>query len=106
MAFLAYQYVPLFLLEQETYRVLEATGSKLAGPGGYLSDLHKRETVRKQMTEEIRQLGVTDPDLETWIETEGRDVHVGALYSAWLRWPWGILNDRELIYEIEHTFRL
>jgi len=105
--YFAYQYVPLFFLKHEAYRVLEETGSTFHGYKGlYRSDARARELLRRKMESQLRAVGIDDPDLETWIDVEPGEGRVGALYSKWVHWPFEVLPRREVVYEIEHSFGL
>lgn len=100
----AYLYVPLYLAKHDAYRVLEDTGSKIAGrPAFYEDDSAARDELRLQMQRQIKGLGINDPNLETWIEFEGKQVHVGVVYSQWIEWPFGVAERQESVYELEHT---
>jgi hypothetical protein len=106
-AYAAYQFLPLYFQKQEVYRVLEETSSAFAGRRGlYIEDRHARETLRRKMDTDIRNLGVRDPDLETWIEVHGDEARFGALYSAWVQWPFDVLAPQEHVYEIQHTLTI
>ena len=99
----AYQYLPLYFMRHEAYRVLEETGSKLAGRAGYYADDGAaRDDLRKQMQRQIQNLGIHDPQLETWIEFEGKQVRLGVVYSMWVEWPFDIVEPQESLYELEH----
>lgn len=100
----AYLYVPLYLTKHDAYRVLEETGSKVAGrPAFYEDDGAALDELRMQMQRQIKGLGVDDPQLETWIEFEGKQVHLGVLYSETIEWPFGIVKPQQSVYELEHT---
>lgn len=102
-AVLAWEYVPLFLLKQEAYRVLEETSSTFAGrKGHYLEDEGAREELRMHMTRELRSLGILDPAAETWIEVEGHEVRFGIVYGMWIEWPLDVVPRSEKVYEVEH----
>lgn len=102
--YLAYQYLPLYLLRQEVFRILEETGSAFVGSKGqYLASDKKRENLRTKMESEVRRVGVTDPDLETWIEVDEPEVRFGAMYSTWIDWPFDIIERTERVYEVEHV---
>ena len=102
-ALLAWQYVPLYLLEQEVYRVLEETGSVFAGRKGfYMGDDAARDELRAKMERELRALGIEDPAAETWIEVEGREVRLGIAYGKWIEWPFDVVPRSEKVYEVEH----
>ncbi len=103
----AIQYLPLYMLRQEAYRVLEETGSTLAGrPTMYIDDREAVDSLRAEMQTKIRNVGVDDPKTETWIEFEGKTVRLGVLYSSWVEWPFGVIPRQESIYEIEHELVL
>ncbi len=102
--YLAYKLFPLFLLKQEAYRVLEEFGSAYAGrDNAYRADPKKVEELRRKMTAELRNIGIADPDLETWIEVDQREARFGAVYSAWVSWPFDVIEKQEHVYEIEHV---
>ncbi len=99
----AYMYLPLYFLQHEAYRVLEETGSKLSNRARfYTDDGPAREELRRKMQRQIKDVGVQDPNIETWIEFEGKEVRVGVLYSAWVEWPFDVIEKQESIYELEH----
>lgn len=100
----AYLYLPLYLTRHEAYRILEETGSKIAGrPGYYREDSSARDDLRLQMQRTIKNSGIDDPRMETWIEFEGQQVRVGVYYSLWVEWPFDLMPKRESEYELEHT---
>ena len=102
--FFAYQYFPLFLQKQEAYRVLEETGSAFAGRRGYyVAEAKATESLRRQMEGQLRQVGVQDPDLETWIELDKHEARFGAVYSIFIEWPFQLLAKQEYVYEVEHV---
>jgi hypothetical protein len=103
IGYLAYQFVPLFLLKQEAYRVLEEHGSKYAGRYTfYRSDPKNLETLRRLMNTELRRVGVTDPQMESWIEIDGPEVRFGCVFSERLHWPFDVLEPHEFVFEAEH----
>lgn len=107
LGYLLYVLVPPFLLEQEAYRVLEETGSKLAGQyGHYRNDASAREQLRQTMTKQLRQIGVDDPDMETWIELRGPEVRIGVAYAVLIAWPFDVLPPHPSIHQVEHVFAL
>ncbi len=104
LAYLGYQWFPLYMMRHEAYRVLQETGSKLAGRAGYYEqDAEAREELRKTMQRELTRVGVEDPKLETWIEIEGKQVRLGVVYSVWIEWPFDVIAKQESIYEVEHV---
>lgn len=106
-AYAAYQYLPLYFMRHEAHRVLQETGSKVAGRAGfYEQDSTARDGLRKTMHNNLKSLGITDPNMETWIEFEGKEVRLGVVYSAWVEWPFGIIPRQESEYEVEHEIVL
>lgn len=103
----AYQYLPLYFMRHEAHRVLQETGSTLAGRAGYyMQDDDAREDLRKAMERNLKSIGIVDPDMETWIKIEGKEVRLGVFYSAWTDWPFGIIPRQETEYEVEHELVL
>lgn len=104
--FFAYQYLPLFLQKQEVYRVLEESGSAFAGRHSYyLADPDASEALRRRMENDLRRVGVQDPDLETWIEFEENEAEFGAVYSIFIEWPFGVIPKQEHVYQVEHIVK-
>ena len=104
VAYLTYQYLPLYLQKQEARRVLEENSSKFAGRRGYyVQDARAREGLRMQMQSELGVIGINDPEIETWIEIEGNEAHFGVVYSAWVEWPYDIIERHEMVNEVEHV---
>lgn len=100
----AYLYLPLYFLRHEAYRVLEETGSEVSVRGAfYMEDSPARDELRKKMQRKIKDMGVDDPNIETWIEFEGKEAHLGVVYSVWVEWPFGLIERQETLYELEHT---
>jgi hypothetical protein len=103
----AYQWFPLYMMRHEAYRVLQETGSKLAGRAGYYQlDTQAREELRRNMQRQLANVGIDDPKIETWIEMEGKDVRLGVVYSAWIEWPLDVIDRQESIYQVEHELVL
>jgi hypothetical protein len=106
-AYAAYQFLPLYFRKQEVYRVLEETGSAFSGRRGfYVDDGRAREQLRRKMENDIRNLGIDDPDLETWVEIDGTEARFGAVYSHWVAWPYDIVAPQEHVYEVEHKLTI
>lgn len=104
LVYLGYQYIPNYMLEQEAYRVLEETSSHFAGrKSRYLATPDGLLTLRRRMHNNLRLIGVDDPDAESWIEVDGNEVRFGVIYSKWIEWPFDIIAKQEKVYEIEHT---
>jgi hypothetical protein len=103
----AYQWFPLYMMRHEAYRVLQETGSKLAGRAGYYQlDTQAREELRRNMQRQLANVGIDDPKIETWIEMEGKDVRLGVVYSAWIEWPLDVIDRQESVYQVEHELVL
>ena len=104
--FFAYQYLPLFLQKQEVYRVLEESGSAFAGRHSYyLANPDAAEALRRRMENDLRRVGVEDPDLESWIEFEGDEAEFGAVYSIFIQWPFDVIPKQEHVYQVEHVVK-
>jgi hypothetical protein len=103
----AWQWAPLFFKRNEAYRVLQETGSKLAGRAGYYEqDPEAREELRKTMQRDLVNVGIDDPRIETWIELEGKEIRLGVVYSAFIEWPLDVIGRQESVYEVEHVIVL
>lgn len=103
----AYLYVPLYMKRHEAHRVLQETGSKIAGRAGYYAqDEQAREDLRRTMQRSLVEIGISDPEIETWIEFEGNELRLGVIYSAWTEWPFGIIPRQESEVEVEHQIGL
>jgi hypothetical protein len=103
LVYMAYQYVPLFIVKQEAYRVLEEHGSSfMSRKALYSEDPVARDGLRKKMFNQLRAVGVDDPDAETWIEVDGKEVRLGVVYTKWVEWPFGLIKRQEKVYEVEH----
>lgn len=106
-AYALYQWLPLYMRRHEAYRVLQETGSKLAGRASfYEEDTNAREELRKTMQRQLVGVGIDDPLLETWIEIEGKEVRLGVVYSAFIEWPFDVVPRHESVYEVEHQVLL
>lgn len=104
LIYLGYQYLPLFLQKQEAFRVLEETGSAFSGRRAYyVKDARALEGLRLSMENDLRRVGIKDPDLEAWIEPDDREMTFGAIYSIFIEWPWQVLPKHEFVYQVEHV---
>ena len=104
LVYLGYQYLPLFLQKQEAFRVLEETGSAFSGRSAYyVKDARALEGLRQGMEGDLRRVGIKDPDLEAWIESDDGEMAFGAIYSIFIEWPWQALPKQEFVYEVEHV---
>jgi hypothetical protein len=104
----AWEYGRVMFRRQEAYRVLEETGSALLGRSSlYREDAREREALRKRMAQQLREVGVTDPDAETWIDVESsgaqHEARCGVVYTAAYHWPFDVLAPIERDIQIEHT---
>lgn len=108
IGFLIYQYLPLALKSGEATRVLDEAASKYAGQPGRFREYPKEvQALKVKMRNNLQLVGVTDPDLEVWIEEDSKfQVRFGCLYSEWVRWPFDIIEPQEKVYELEYTLSL
>lgn len=105
--YMTMQYLPLFLLKSEAYRILEETGSHFSQrKARYTSKPSEMEHLRKRLHSQLRLVGVDDPDAEVWIEAEGREARFGVIYSKWVTWPFDVIEKQEKVYELEHVIAL
>jgi hypothetical protein len=99
----AYEYGRAYVLRQEAYRVLEETSSHFAGRRAlYAKDGRERDRLRDEMTNNLRGIGIDDPQIETWIEVDPDAVRFGVVYTARYRWPFDAMPPIERDVEIEH----
>jgi len=99
-----WQWAPLYFKRHEAYRILQETGSKIAGRAGfYEQDAEAREDLRKTMQRQLVDVGIEDPKIETWIEIEGKELRLGVVYSAFIEWPLDVVEPQESVYEVEHV---
>lgn len=102
--YLGYQYFPLFLQKQEAFRILEETGSAFSGRRAYyVKDARALEGLRRGMEGDLRRVGISDPELEAWIERDDEEMAFGAIYSIFIEWPFEALPKQEFVYEVEHV---
>lgn len=98
-----YEIVMGTFLQQEAYRVLEETSSTFAGRRQlYRKDDQQREQLRVKMESQIRSIGVTDPDLETWIDVDGTRSTFGVVFTAYYHWPFDVLEPIPHEHQLEH----
>lgn len=103
----AWQWAPLYFRRNEAYRILQETGSKMAGRAGfYEQDADAREDLRRTMQRQLVDVGIDDPKIETWIEIEGKELRLGVVYSAFIEWPLDVIEPQESVYEVEHVIGL
>ena len=107
LAYLTYQFLPLYLLRHEAFRVLEETGSKFAGSKGrYRTNPKEVDRLRREMDNELRRIGVDDPKMESWIEIHGKKTEFGIVYSKFVHWPFDVQEPHEIEYQVEHALEL
>lgn len=103
----AWQWAPLYFKRHEAHRVLQETGSKIAGRASYYrQDAEAVEDLRKVMQRQLVELGIDDPAIETWIELEGAELRLGVVYSGWIEWPLDVVDRQEAVYQVEHVVTL
>lgn len=101
------QWFPLYMMRHEAYRVLQETGSAMARRASYYAEHDDaREEQRVAMQRQLVGVGIDDPQIETWIEIEGKELRLGVVYSAWIEWPFDVLERRESVYEVQHELVL
>lgn len=102
-----YEFIRVDMTRQEAYRVLEETGSAFAGRRGvFQRDAAQREALRRKMQQELVALGITDPELETWIELEDGGASLGVVYTAKYHWPFDVLAPITHEWQVEHQLVL
>jgi hypothetical protein len=107
LGYAAWQWAPLYFERHEAYRVLQETGSKIAGRAGfYAQDEEAREELRRTMQRQLVEAGIDDPRIETWIEIEGKELRLGVVYSAWFEWPLDVIERHESVQQVEHVVSL
>lgn len=103
----AWQWAPLYFKRHEAYRILQETGSKIAGRASfYEQDPKAREDLRRTMQRQLVEVGIDDPKIETWLEIEGKELRLGVVYSAFIEWPLDVIEPQESLYEVEHVIVL
>jgi hypothetical protein len=106
IGYVTYKFLPLFLTRQEAYRVLDEYSSKFTGTSGrYMAVQAEMNQLKSKMNGELRRVGINDPNMETWIDTEpdGNEVRFGVIYSQFIDVPFGIIETQEEVNEIEIT---
>lgn len=102
-AYLTYQYLPIYLRKSEALRVLDETSSKFAGSKRrYLASPDHIEALRRDMHAELIRMGLTDPEMETWIEVDSEHmVQFGVAYGELLEWPYDVIEPRFETVQVE-----
>ena len=100
-AYLAWLYLPIALRKSEVMRVLDETSSEFTGQASrFLADKKLVDRMLRDMTGDIRGMGVEDPDAEFWIEIDSDDqIRFGVLYSEWIELPFS--EPREKVVELQ-----
>jgi hypothetical protein len=102
-----YEFVRVEFTKQEAYRVLEETGSTFAGRHGlYRGDAKQREELRRKMEMQLVAIGISDPELETWIDVEADEAKLGVVYTAKYHWPFDVLQPIAREFQVEHALAL
>jgi hypothetical protein len=100
-AYMVWVFVPIMIRKAEAMRVLDETSSEFTGQASRMvayPDLVAK--MRRDMEAHIRELGVSDPEAEFWIEIDDENqIRFGALYSEWIKLPFG--EPRERVVEIQ-----
>lgn len=98
-----YELVRVEYERQEVYRVLEETGSTLAGRHTlYVSDPTQRELLRSRMQRTLVSIGLGDPELETWVDAERGHAQLGVVYTTKYHWPFDVLAPISREFQVEH----
>jgi len=101
--YLAKVYLPVYFRKGEVMRVLDETSSEFTGKSSrMLADKDLVDKMVNDMASQIRDLGVTDPVAEYWIEIDDdNQVRFGVLYSDWYQLPFSepseVLNHMEML---------
>lgn len=83
---------PTWLIRVETNRVVKSYTEQFERRRGrYLEREDELETLTRNFSRDLRQAGVSDPDMEYWIEIdEQSQAHLGVIYVQTYRWPLNI----------------
>lgn len=104
LGYAGWELARVLLLRQEAYRVLEETGSTFYGRRSlYRADVRERDALERKMTQQLREIGIADPDAETWIEVEPDGAHFGVVYTAMYHWPFDVFAPIRRDVQIEHV---
>lgn len=96
-------YLPVYMRKSEALRVLDETSSTFTGQSSrMLADDDQVDKLLRDMTAELRIVGVEDPEAEYWIEIDDdNQARFGVLYSDWIDLPF--VEARETVHELEMT---
>jgi len=108
VAYLTYQYLPIFMVKQESYRVLDETASVFSGSKNrYLADPKQVDDLERKMRIELQRAGIDDPGFETWIEVDSKhSVRLGVAYIETVNWPFDVIEPQENVVELEYPLTL
>lgn len=107
LGYAAWEFTRVLFLRQEAYRVLEETSSAFYGGRSlYLAESREREALERKMMQRLREIGISDPDAETWIEVEQDGAHFGVVYTAVYHWPLDVFAPIRRDVQIEHVSAL
>ncbi|MBC8070022.1 MAG: hypothetical protein IAG13_16915 [Deltaproteobacteria bacterium] len=98
-----YELVRVEFQRQEVFRVLEETGSTFAGKHSlYEKDAKQRELLRSRMQSQVVALGISDPELETWVDAAPGQAQLGVVYTASYHWPFDAFAPIAREIQLEH----
>ena len=98
-----YELVRVEFQRQEVFRVLEETGSAYAGKHSlYAKDAKQREQLRSRMQSQVVTLGISDPELETWVDAAPGGAQLGVVYTTSYHWPFDAVAPIPREIQLEH----
>lgn len=107
IAFAVWGILPMIFRKHEAFRVLEETGSTFRGRQGYyLADKPAYDHLLDSMSQRLRMLGVTDPEMDWGIDIDSEPGHAifYVVYTDAFHLPYDfiapILHEYELEYKI------
>lgn len=104
LGYAGWEFARVLFLRQEAYRVLEETGSAFYGRRSlYRTEPLEVDALERKMMQRLREIGVSDPDAETWIEVEQDGAHFGVVYTAMYHWPLDVFAPIRRDVQIEHV---
>jgi hypothetical protein len=108
IAYLAAQYLPLYLRKQEAYRILDETSSQFAGQKNrYLASPPHLEQLSQRMANDLRRIGISDPEMEHWIEIDDKHtVRFGVIYTETVTWPFDAIEPQHNEVQLEYVLHL
>ncbi|MEE9384721.1 MAG: hypothetical protein V3V08_15060 [Nannocystaceae bacterium] len=106
--YMAYQYLPMLLRKNEAARIIDETSSKFAGrKSRFLASAQRIEQLRKTMHADLVRVGISDPDMETWIEVDSiHAIRFGVAYAETIRWPHDWIEPQLRVFEVERDLEL